>query len=117
MSSPERAAITTHILDTERGRPVAGVEIILRACQGQQPVDINRAVTNDDGRVEQWQQPLSIAPGTYQLQFDTAGYFQQLGVASFYPSVVINFAVADVQQHYHVPLLLSAHGYSTYRGS
>lgn len=117
MNSPSRAAITTHILDTERGRPVAQVKVTLCQRQGDALKLINHATTNEDGRVEQWHQPLAVTEGEYQLTFDVQSYFASLGVASFYPSVAIHFHVNDSQQHYHVPLLLAAHGYSTYRGS
>lgn len=117
MNSSKRAAITTHILDTERGQPAAQVTIVLCRWYNEQLQTINQAVTNSDGRVEQWQQPLTIERGVYQLQFATAQYYADLGVASFYPSVVINFEITNTEQHYHVPLLLAAHGYSTYRGS
>lgn len=112
-----RAPITTHILDTEQGKPAANVAVSLSRWDNDQWVLVSLGSTNNDGRVEQWQAPFSAQEGLYQLRFETAGYFTQRGVASFYPEVVISFHVASTQEHYHVPLLLSAHGYSTYRGS
>ena len=117
MNAETRAPITTHILDTERGKPAAGVDVELLHQQNGQWHAINLGQTNADGRVERWQQPLVIKAGLYQLQFATGDYFNALGVTSFYPQVAISFYVASPQEHYHVPLLLAAHGYSTYRGS
>jgi len=117
MRTTARAPITTHILDTERGRPVAGVEVTLAKWVGDKFETIKSSATNTDGRVEQWQEPLQVEAGIYQLQFTTANYFAGLGVTSFYPHVVISFEIKNPAEHFHVPLLLSAHGYSTYRGS
>ncbi len=117
MNADNRAPITTHILDTERGKPAAGVAVALWQQVAGQWQEINTGLTDDDGRVEQWQKPLSINSGLYQLVFATGDYFARLNVASFYPQVSISFYVADAQEHFHVPLLLAAHGYSTYRGS
>ena len=104
-------SLSTHILDTSRGRPAADVEIRLdtRRDAGWQPVATGR--TNQDGRVVGWQ---TEQPGQYRLVFDTGGY---LGPDAFYPEVVVAFRVADPEEHYHVPLLISPFGYSTYRGS
>lgn len=112
-----RAPITTHILDTERGKPAADVEVFLYAIGGSNVDLLAKGLTNQDGRVEQWSQGFALKPGIYQLQFITAPYFHRCKVTSFYPQVSITFEVMDPQQHYHVPLLLSAHGYTTYRGS
>lgn len=117
MNALARAPITTHILDTERGKPAVGVSVELSQLHQGSWTVVNQGQTNSDGRVEQWQQPLTLATGMYQLVFATDAYFKQLGVASFYPEVNIRFYVAEPQEHYHVPLLLSAHGYSTYRGT
>ncbi|GLS25698.1 hydroxyisourate hydrolase [Marinibactrum halimedae] len=112
-----RAPITTHILDTEQGKPAGHVLVSLSVFEENQWKLVSTGRTNDDGRVEQWDTSFTAAIGLYQLRFETSDYFDRRGVKSFYPEVVISFHVATTQEHFHVPLLLSAHGYSTYRGS
>jgi 5-hydroxyisourate hydrolase len=108
--------ITTHVLDTSRGRPAVGVPVLLERASdsGWQPV--GRGTTDVDGRIGDL---LSSLPerGQYRLTFDTGAYFRALGEASFYPEVSVTFVVGDGEERYHVPLLLSPFGYSTYRGS
>lgn len=101
------ATLSSHVLDIALGRPAAGLRIELSA--GGQPVA--DGVTDADGRIGSLGGDL--APGTYTVRFDTGGY---LGDEAFYPEVVVTFAVG-ADDHYHVPLLLSPFGYSTYRGS
>lgn len=113
------SAITTHVLDTSRGRPAAGVPITLETLAGDgswRPA--GRGVTDDDGRLRTLL-PDGAAPavGTYRLTFDTGAYFRAEGRDSFYPYVSVVFELRDASQHYHVPLLLNPFGYSTYRGS
>ncbi|WP_317931475.1 hydroxyisourate hydrolase [Halioxenophilus sp. WMMB6] len=117
MADSGRAPITTHILDTERGQPAADVAVALLKLEGEQWLPVSAGITNSDGRVETWQSDYSVSPGVYQLQFATGDYFARVGVDSFYPQVTISFQIANTAQHYHVPLLLSAFGYTTYRGS
>jgi 5-hydroxyisourate hydrolase len=106
--------ISTHVLDTSRGRPAAGVPVVLEHAGAT----IMRAETDADGRVRELV-PAGTAPeaGDYRLSFDTGAYFAALGAEGFYPRVVVEFTLRDPAQHHHVPLLLSAYGYSTYRGS
>ncbi len=99
--------VTTHVLDTVRGRPAPGVPVWLFADDQE----LGEAVTDADGRVGELG-PDELAHGTYQLVFDVASYDGH----SFFPEVVITFAVTD-DRHHHVPLLLSPFAYSTYRGS
>ncbi|MFD1466616.1 hydroxyisourate hydrolase [Hymenobacter caeli] len=109
--------ITTHILDTTKGRPAAGVTIALRRQAGDGWQEIARGVTNADGRLTDLlidKTPLEL--GIYQMKFFTREYFARDGTAHFYPFVEICFEVATAE-HYHVPLLLNPFGYSTYRGS
>jgi 5-hydroxyisourate hydrolase len=110
------SGISTHVLDTSRGRPAAGVPVTLERAgdSGWRPV--GSGTTDADGRVRGL---LTSAPadGRYRLTFDTGAYFQAVGEAAFYPEVSVTFVVADGEEHYHVPLLLSPFGYSTYRGS
>ncbi|HKA37036.1 MAG TPA: hydroxyisourate hydrolase [Thermoanaerobaculia bacterium] len=112
------SAVTTHVLDTSRGKPAVGVPVLLevRAEDGTwRP--IGRAATDSDGRAQMLPAGDHVARGTYRISFDTASYFLALNVEGFYPEVQIAFEVRDPSQHYHVPLLLSRYGYSTYRGS
>jgi 5-hydroxyisourate hydrolase len=109
MSSP----ITTHVLDTARGCPAAGVDVKLERGQEAGWEAVATGVTNDDGRVTDLMAG-SLDEGFYRLTFDTGRYHQGRG---FYPEVTVVFQVDNTEQHYHVPLLLSPYGYSTYRGS
>lgn len=102
------AGITTHVLDTAKGRPAAGVPITLFRDRDV----LFDGVTDDDGRARILE-PDRVKPGTYRLVFDTGVY----NPGGFFPEAIIVFRVDDVAQHYHVPLLLSPFGYSTYRGS
>jgi 5-hydroxyisourate hydrolase len=113
------SAITTHVLDLTSGRPAVGVAITL-ASQDKDGrwSEIARGVTDADGRVRDLlpaDQPL--APGDYSLRFESAAYFVGRDLPTFYPEVVITFRVDVAGASYHVPLLLSPFGYSTYRGS
>jgi len=107
--------VTTHVLDATTGAPAVGVGVALHAHGADGPVEIARTVTDVDGRVADLG-PDALEPGTYQVKFDTGGYFSAQERATFYPEVVVTFAIAG-PEHYHVPLLLSPFGYSTYRGS
>ncbi|HLM67674.1 MAG TPA: hydroxyisourate hydrolase [Longimicrobium sp.] len=108
------SAITTHVLDTARGRPAAGVPVRLE----QAGTVLGSGATDADGRLRDLLPPdAPLAPGVYRLVFDTGAYFRGAGTEAFYPQVSIDFQVRDGAQHFHVPLLLSPFGYSTYRGS
>ncbi len=108
--------ITTHVLDTALGRPAAGVEVELLQWIDGAPSKIGHATTNADGRIAGWGIDLELSPGGYRLTFATDKYFRATDREAFYPSVTIDFIVSD-RAHYHVPVLLSPFGYSTYRGS
>lgn len=114
-----KSPITTHILDTARGRPAEGVALALEVREeGGIWKLLAEGVTNADGRVGDLLPPdHRLAPGVYRLVFNTRDYFARLGVESFYPSVPVIFEIRDPAQHYHVPLLLNPFGYATYRGS
>ncbi len=113
------SAITTHVLDTARGRPAEGVPVALEIQTNEGGWQtLGRGKTDADGRLRDLlSQEQKLTKGVYRLTFDTATYFDSLGLGGFYPEVSVTFSVADASQHYHVPLLLSPFGYSTYRGS
>lgn len=104
--------ITTHVLDTSRGRPAANIAVRLEMRRGDQWELVGRGDTDADGRCRSLT-PDGVQAGTYRLTFDTGSYFAE----TFFPETVIIFSVDDTQQRYHVPLLISPFGYSTYRGS
>lgn len=110
--------ITVHILDTATGKPAAEVAIELHKQNAEQWELIAQASTNDDGRVADLLKPDSVLPaGNYRMHFATADYFSSNNISGFYPWVDVVFAVSAAGEHYHIPLLLSPYGYSTYRGS
>ena len=111
-------SISTHILDTAAGRPAAGVAVELdRDVDGEwQP--LHALTTDADGRVrELLPEGCSLEPGAYCIRFATGAYYQREGLCGLYPLVEITFTVRANEPHYHIPLLLTANGYSTYRGS
>ncbi|MBI2772656.1 MAG: hydroxyisourate hydrolase [Burkholderiales bacterium] len=115
--------LSTHVLDTMHGCPAAGMAVELYATQGAQATLVKKLVLNADGRTPGG--PLyndgELGAGTYRLVFEVAAYFKSRGVTlpqpNFLDRVALDFGVADVAQHYHVPLLVSPWSYSTYRGS
>jgi 5-hydroxyisourate hydrolase len=111
------STISTHVLDTSLGRPASGVPVTLERFQDDQAgfQQIGGGTTNDDGRVACLVDQLQ--PGRYRLTFATASYFAARRIQGFYPRVDIVFDVTAADEHYHVPLLLSPFGFSTYRGS
>lgn len=106
------SAITTHILDTAAGRPASGVPVTLEIESTGGWRQIASGTTDDDGRVRDWMSD-PLQAGNYRITFDTGAY--QAG--GFYPYVSIVFTAEAGAEHYHVPLLLSPYGYTTYRGS
>lgn len=110
--------ISTHILDTASGRPAAGVPVSLALWQTDDWVALNEASTDADGRVKYLlpaETPLQA--GLYRAHFETAKYYGAQGLHGLYPFVDIVFEVNAEHPHYHIPLLLTANGYTTYRGS
>jgi 5-hydroxyisourate hydrolase len=112
------SAITTHILDVSAGRPAAGVDVLLERFDSDTWRTMGRGASDPDGRVRALM-PLDaiLVAATYRLTYNTGAYFDRLGVKSFYPLVTVVFETESGESHYHVPLLLSPFGYSTYRGS
>ncbi len=118
MASPAR--LTTHVLDTTQGRPAAGMRIDLYVVHGDHVHGVKSVTTNADGRVDG---PLiegeTMHKGDYELVFHVGDYFAAAGIAlanPFLSIVPVRFTVSEAS-HYHVPLLVSPYGYSTYRGS
>lgn len=114
--------LTTHVLDTARGLPAQGLKIELFRIDGQDRIHLRSLVTNDDGRTGSHILPADeFVSGIYELVFHAGDYLRasgQAGVAPLFLDMVpIRFGVSEPDSHYHVPLLLSPFGYSTYRGS
>ena len=109
--------ITTHVLDTAQGRPGNAIAIELERVDNGVWHLVGGGITDDDGRLRTLTPQGHVQPGTYRIRFQTGAYFAAQGATGFFPLVEIQFTVADGAQHYHVPLLLSPYGYSTYRGS
>ena len=109
--------ISTHILDTTKGRPAADVTIILYHGGNDEWTEIARGKTDKDGRIQDLtKKELPLQEGIYKMRFETKDYFDKDQIQTFYPYVEIIFEI-ESDQHYHIPLLLNPFGYSTYRGS
>jgi 5-hydroxyisourate hydrolase len=109
------STLSTHVLDTALGRPAAGVPIALTRDDG---TALGGGVTDADGRLRDLVPAgKPLGKGTYRLRFDLGAYFAAAGREAFYPEVTVVFRVGARDEHYHVPLLVSPYGYSTYRGS
>jgi 5-hydroxyisourate hydrolase len=113
------SAITTHILDVSSGSPARGVLVRLERQTDDVVWElIGSGVTDEDGRVRDLlDADTGLKAGNYRLTFETGAYFQKQQIEGFYPQVTVAFNIRNTAQHYHVPLLLSPFGYSTYRGS
>ncbi|MCA9238346.1 MAG: 2-oxo-4-hydroxy-4-carboxy-5-ureidoimidazoline decarboxylase [Planctomycetales bacterium] len=112
--------LTTHVLNTHLGQPAAGVAITLELAEpfaAGEWRELAHGVTNHDGRIPDLLPPDSLVKGRYRMTFATGAYFAAQGVDHFYPQVTVEFEIDHPGEHYHVPLLLSPFGYSTYRGS
>lgn len=115
--------ITTHVLNTALGKPAPGIHLALWVLKGEQWVMLSTAITNEDGRINSWDDaswfehktPEQLL-GTYKIVFSLERYWQAQAIDAFYPCAEICFKVQDTK-HHHIPLLLSPYSYSTYRGS
>jgi 5-hydroxyisourate hydrolase len=116
-SAHAQPTISTHILDTDRGAPAAGVRVTLyRLDVGNAPIRMTQALTDDDGRVSDLLgRPLTA--GDYRLEFDVAGYGDEAAEGGFFIRMSVDVSIADTARSYHVPLLLAPFAMTTYRGS
>ena len=112
------SAITTHVLDTSTGRPGRGISVALEYASAEGWQLVGSGKTDDDGRLRDLiPAGEAVTEGSYRLTFQVGQYFMDQGVECFFPQISITFEVKDAGQRYHVPLLVSPFGYSTYRGS
>jgi hydroxyisourate hydrolase len=114
MSDSAYARLSTHVLDTARGEPAAGVPVRLERARDGGWAPVASGTTDADGRLRDWVPTQAWAPGAYRLVFDAVAL---LGTAAFFPEVAVVFQVTQPDRHHHIPLLLSPFGYTTYRGS
>lgn len=110
--------ISTHILDLSRGQPAVGVRVVLASIEDGHHTTVASGVTDTDGRLKDLvEKGTRLDAAMYELTFETGQYFMSHGVQPFHPRVSVMFEIADPDEHYHVPLLISPYGYTTYRGS
>lgn len=110
--------LSVHVLNLENGLPSAGVSVTLEEHVGDQWQSLSQGVTNQQGRIsELFPANRSIKPGEYRVVFKTGDYYKKANRETFFPEVPVIFRVKQADQHYHIPLLLSPYGFSTYRGS
>ncbi|EIK67399.1 hydroxyisourate hydrolase [Pseudomonas synxantha BG33R] len=110
--------LSVHVLNLENGLPSAGVSVTLEQHVGDQWQSLSQGVTNQQGRIaELFPADQSMKPGEYRVVFKTGDYYKKANRETFFPEVPVIFQVKQVDQHYHIPLLLSPYGFSTYRGS
>jgi 5-hydroxyisourate hydrolase len=107
--------ITSHVLNISSGKPAEGVEALLFFNENNNWLEVTKSKTNSDGRIQEWLSKEPVA-GVYKIRFETKNYFDKNSISTFYPYVEIVFEIKS-NEHYHIPLLLSPYGYSTYRGS
>jgi 5-hydroxyisourate hydrolase len=111
-------SISTHVLDTSLGKPANDIPVYLEIKKNNEWAQIESGITDIDGRVANFVSKTDkMDTGVYRITFETSEYYKSLNKESFYPETSIVFNVDSSTEHYHVPLLLSGFGYSTYRGS
>ena len=111
-------SVSTHVLDTARGCPAEGVPVVLERNDEEKWQPVGRGTTDGSGRLKDLvPAAVDVKAGLYRLRFDTRAYFDRHRIRGFFPDVVVTFEILESGGHYHVPLLLSPFGYSTYRGS
>jgi 5-hydroxyisourate hydrolase len=110
--------LSVHVLNLETGVPSAGVEVTLEQHAGAAWQPLAKGTTNEQGRIpELYPASKTFEPGEYRVVFKTGAYYQRQHQATFFPEIPVIFQVTQTDQHYHIPLLLSPYGFSTYRGS
>lgn len=112
------SSVSTHILDLARGLPATGVTVVLEVEAAGTWTLLGTQQTDADGRCQALVPPETrLVPSIYRLRFETQAYFRSLGDRALYPVVFVTFEVTGADSHYHLPLLLTANGYTTYRGT
>ena len=111
------SAITTHILDTSRGRPAVGFHVGLQIKSGESWKTLGSGLTDANGRCAGLLGETPLEKGTYRLLFNASDYYRELHLDTFYSEISVVFVVSNPDADYHVPLLINPFGYSTYRGS
>ncbi len=110
--------LSVHILNQQTGKPASGVVVTLEQKQSNSWKTLNSEKTDQDGRVKKlWPDNIKTEVGDYRVTFKTGKYFSDNKLSSFFPEIPVEFNINNVEEHYHIPLLLSQYGYSTYRGS
>jgi len=110
--------LSVHVLNLDNGLPSANVKVVLETQQNNQWVEINSGTTNEQGRItELYPKDTALQKGIYKVTFKTGDWFRQKNQRSFFPEVPVVFVIDGSLEHYHIPLLISPYGYSTYRGN
>jgi 5-hydroxyisourate hydrolase len=109
--------LSTHVLDTTLGKPAPGIALVLSRHNGSAWMELGQGATDADGRCKTLLGNQSLQTGMHRLLFVTEPWFAAQQLASLYPFVEITFTIRHPEQHHHIPLLISANGYTTYRGS
>lgn len=113
----ETNLLSVHVLNQQTGKPAEGVKVVLEQKQESSWKSLNEATTDENGRIKALWPQQAPATGAYRVTFKTGDYFKSQNKESFFPEIPVEFHISDTHQHYHVPLLLSQYGYSTYRGN
>ncbi len=116
MPNTNRPTISTHVLDTTRGEPAAGVAVTLWRLDGKDPVSQGTRETDADGRIGDLAGG-PLAAGTYRMSFEVGAYYKKKGSAAFLQRATLDFEITDTQRRYHIPLLMSPFSCASYRGS
>lgn len=110
--------LSVHVLNIQNGLPSQDVTVTLERKDGDKWIELSEAVTNEKGRIsELYPEGETLVNGTYRVVFETGEWFEKQGVSSFFPEIPVVFTMDGTLEHYHVPLLLSPYGFSTYRGN
>jgi len=116
MPNTNRPTISTHVLDTTRGEPAAGVAVTLSRLDGKSAVAVGAHETDADGRIAALGDG-ALTAGTYRLSFEVGAYYKRKGTAAFLQRATLDFEITDTNRKYHIPLLMSPYACSSYRGS